>query len=132
MVIPANSTEGRDAYGKVRRCKNVHDTKAQRFEYAAADMSPGRMTSTFEWLHGNLTLFLTRYEWQEGQIDKEGFVAIRVVELCLPQACNNSCSDKDNDGVQWPTRQLLPLFLLIDNSGNFEEWVGISPVYLAE
>ena len=64
-----------------------------------------------------------------GMRDKEGVVDINLVNLALQLSWKTYCLD--NTIVLWPSRQLLSLFLLTDNSGKFEQWACISQVYLA-
>ena len=84
---------------------------------------------SLSWVLDRLSVITRSYEWNIGQIDKDAFVPVKFLVNMLQVCWRNSSSD--NSTILYPTRHLLSLLLLMDNSGDFEQWACASPVYWA-
>ena len=88
-------------------------------EYQGLEITVEMIKKILDWMRDRLYCILHVYERDEGQIDKDAFVGINLVFHSLLKSRRNS--HPDNTIVLFPTRQLLSLFLLTDNSGDFEQ-----------
>ena len=58
----------------------------------------------------------------------EGFIPIKFLVYMLTKCCKQQFSEDSNSDILFSTRALLSLCLLVDNSGDFEQWASISPI----
>ena len=84
------------------------------------------------WIHDCLYYLTSDYEWDLGKIDKEGFIPIKFVVYMLGSCWEKQLYEKLDSNIPFPTRALLSLCLLVDNSGDFEQWASISSVRWAQ
>ena len=85
----------------------MYDNEEKICVYSEAEMTPARVGETLKWIHSALARLLRVYERQEGQIDKEGSVAIRRIFFMFQKS--RVASFTTNDGVMRPNLDILSL-----------------------
>lgn len=127
MVIPAESSEGHVQLGAVTLSRITIDSQPQQFKNVV--ITDELIKKSLNWIVKLLHYITRSYDWNLGMIDKDAFIPVRLLFSKL-QACWNA-SSSDHSTILYPTKHLLSLILLTDNSGDFEQWAGISPIFWA-
>ena len=79
-------------------------------------------------MHDCIFDITSSYEWDLGKIDKEGFIPIKFVAYLLCSCWDKQSAEKADFNILYPSRELFALCLLVDNSGDFEQWASIPPI----
>ena len=79
-------------------------------------------------MRGCLYYVTNSYEWDLGKIDNEAFIPVGCLVHMLQVCWENQSSKNSEFNILFPARPLLSLFLLVDNSDDFEQWACISPM----
>ena len=105
-------------------------TDAQPQQFKIVVITDELMKMSLNWIHERLYYIIRFYVRNLGMIDKDAFIPVRFLASKLQTCWNDSSSDYSI--ILYPTKDLLSLFLLTDNSGDFEQWAGIRCLLLFE
>ena len=126
LVTPAEASAGRVQYGVIELTRASIERQPEAFQHIV--ISEVMIKKSLEWMHDCVYYLTFTYEWDLGKIDKEGFIPIKFVVYLLGSCWEKQSAEQADFNVLLPNRELLALCLLVENSGDFEQWASIPPI----